>query len=182
MDRPLSRPELRLWLLLLGRGLVGALVGLLLIANPWASERVVSSLFAGYAVADGALGVAASRHFEDKHGRGLLFAGVVDGLAAVLAVIFPAAVSLRVIGGMRGILAGGADFGWSRRVLSTELFALGGAAAAVTGMLVLAWPGPATTAMGWLLGIATLVPSGLFVAGAMSEFRRVLVAAEPNAT
>lgn len=182
MDKPIRHDESRLWLFLLGRGLVGGLAGLLLLSNPWADVRVVATIFAAYAAVDGVLAVVASRHLSQvsKHGRELVFVGVVDALAAIGAVVFPAFAPLRVIGGMRGLLAGLGDVLWSRRILSTELLAVGAMAAMGTGLLLLAWPGPATTGLAWFLAFAAMIPGALYVGGAMSEFRRMATTAEPH--
>lgn len=164
----------RVSLCFLGRGLAGALVGMLLLSNPFLSGRALAALFAGAIVIEGVLAFLAARtlHREGAGGRELAFVSAVDLVSAALALAFPAALSLRVIAGLRGLLVGGADALWARRLMSNELFTLGAVAAFGTGLLLLAWPGPATTALPWLLALATTVPAALFVAGALSEIRR----------
>ena len=138
---------------------------------------MLATIFAIYAALDGALAVVASRYLTrvSRHGHELLGVGIVSALAAIGALFFPAAAALRVIGGLRGLLSG-LQPPWSRRILSTELFTVGAFASMATGLLLLAWPGPATTGLAWLLALAAMIPSLLYVAGAMSEFRRITTA------
>ncbi|HVH41506.1 MAG TPA: DUF308 domain-containing protein [Labilithrix sp.] len=175
MDDPIRHAEIRLWFLLLGRGLVGAFVGMLLFSNPFAPLRSVVNLFLGYLVADGCLSLLAARYAARaaRRTKALALVGVIDVLAAIAAFALPAALPLRIIGGIRGVLAGVADVRWSRRLRLSDLLALGGVAAVGCGLLLLGWPGPAINALPWLLGLEAMVSGALFVAGALSQIRGV---------
>lgn len=175
--------EVRLWFALLGRGCVGAVIGMILMADPWAPFGRTVGLFLAYLLADCALGVyALTRARPSGIRRGpLVLISVVDGLAAALVVAFPAALPVRLIAGIRGIVTGASDVRWSNRHDISTLVTLGGIAAVGLGVLLAGWPGPGNVALPWLFGLQAMVSGSLFVAGALSELRRVTMAVVPHA-
>jgi len=126
MNESVNPQEVRLWVALAGRGCVGAVIGMILMADPWAPHGRTVGLFLAYLLADCALGVS-NRH---------------DISALVM---------------------------------------LGGIAAVGLGVLLVGWPGPGTVALPWLLGLQAMVSGSLFLAGALSELRRVATTVVPHA-
>lgn len=189
MSDTVNPQEVKLWFALVGRGCVGAVIGMILMADPWAPHGRTTGLFLAYLLADCALGVyALARALPRVVGaqphirRGpLVLISVVDAVAAVLVAVFPATLPVRLIGGIRAIVTGVSDVRWSNRHDISALVMLGGIAAVGLGVLLAAWPGPGTVALPWLLGLQTMVSGSLFLAGALSELRRVATTAVPQA-
>jgi uncharacterized membrane protein HdeD (DUF308 family) len=175
MDDRIRHAEVRFWSLILGRGLIGALAGLLLLSNPWASVTRVAEIFAVYLGISFILNLVAST-YAIRVGRRkgeLAFIGCVDALATVATIVFPAALPLRLIGGIRGVISGLGDLFWTGHPELSELLSLSGVATAACGLLLLAWPGPAVSGLPWLLALQTIVSGALLVAGSLSNFRRL---------
>ena len=183
MSDSVNPQEVRLWFALLGRGCVGALIGMILMADPWAPHGRTVGLFLAYLLADCALGVYALTRARPSGIRGgpLVLVSVVDGLAAALVMAFPATLPVRLIAGIRGIVTGVGDVRWSNRHDINALVMLGGIATVGLGVLLAGWPGPGTVALPWLLGLQAMVSGSLFLAGALSELRRVATTVVPQA-
>src|SRR5689334_21508451 len=90
-----------LWYAILGRGLVGALAGMLLIATPHLTRGAMVGIFAGYLAIDGGLSLFSAARARDAHvaRRPLLVGGVIDLVAAALALIVPGTLALRLVAG-----------------------------------------------------------------------------------
>lgn len=175
--------EVRLWFALAGRGCVGVVIGMILMSDPWAPHGRIVGLFFAYLLADCVLGVyGLKRALPSTIRRGpLVLISAVDAVAAALVVVFPASLPVRLIGGIRGIVTGVSDVRWSNRPEISALVTLGGIAAVALGVLLAGWPGPGTVALPWLLGLQTMVSGSLFLAGALSELRRVDTTPVPQA-
>lgn len=183
MSESVNPQEVRLWVALAGRGCVGAVIGMILMADPWAPHGRTVGLFLAYLLADCALGVyALTRARASGVRRGpLVLISVVDAVATALVAAFPATLPVRLIGGIRAIITGVSDVRWSNRHDISALVMLGGIAAVGLGVLLVGWPGPGTVALPWLLGLQAMVSGSLFLAGALSELRRVATTVAPHA-
>ncbi|MDB4936646.1 MAG: hypothetical protein JWP87_3618 [Labilithrix sp.] len=166
--------ERRLWLGVVGRGIAGAVMGLVLMANPWSSRGVIAAVLVAYLLVDGGSSLYAA--MRAKHAgmssSTLLLVGVIDLAAAAVVLAVPALRALRVVGGVRAMASGACDVRWPLRNGRNELLAMAGVAAVGLGGLILAWPGPATVALPWLLGLEAMVSGALNVAGGASELKR----------
>jgi uncharacterized membrane protein HdeD (DUF308 family) len=182
-DPILQVREVRLWFLLMARGAAACVFGLVLMSNVRAPLRGVANVFLAYLIADCALSFFAARRAAraGKRRRELALISIADGLSAVAAAVFPAALPLRIIGGIRGVITGGLHARWSHRMEVSDLLTLGGVAAVGLGVLLLGWPGPGVTALTWLLGLEATVSGALSVAGSLSEIRRVGETIAPQA-
>jgi uncharacterized membrane protein HdeD (DUF308 family) len=180
MDEPglFETRETKLWFATVGRGVAALLFAMLAIGSPspWMPIRRLAILFAVYAVADSGLTFFAAGRARRTHvvktGRLLALEGGLSALVAIVAFAFPALTPLRILGGLRGMVIGTSDVLWSRRGNASDLIELAGVVAFVFGLLLLAWPGPGSIALPWLLGISTLVSGALLFAGALSQLRR----------
>jgi uncharacterized membrane protein HdeD (DUF308 family) len=178
-DSGVQLREQRLWRAIVGRGAVGALVGLLLTSTQWRSPRAVGVVFAAYLVVDGILSLYAASHAKasGRPSSAALLVAVVDAAAAVVALAMPAILPLRLAGGVRAIVTGACDALRPPHRDASELLTLAGVAAVGLGVVIFAWPGPATVALPWLLGVEAMVSGALFVAGATSELKRARTSA-----
>src|SRR4051812_6450129 len=102
-DPGLQAREHQLWLAIIGRGAAGALTGLLLLANPFRSPRAIGGIFAAYVLIDGLLSLySASRAMRSaRPSWAAIVVGVIDAVAAVVALAMPAVLPLRLAGGVR---------------------------------------------------------------------------------
>lgn len=173
----LAEHETKLRFVLVARGLVALLFALLALASPWMPVQRLAILFALYALIDSALTFFAATRVRRPRTRGhgglLVLEGVLSAGVAILALVFPVAHPLRILGGLRGVVIGASDLLWSRHMRTATLVEVAGVAGMGFGALLLAWPGPGVVALPWLLGLSTLVSGALLFAGAMSEFRHV---------
>ncbi|MBX3190813.1 MAG: DUF308 domain-containing protein [Labilithrix sp.] len=177
----------KLWLAILGRGIVAMAFGVVAIAS---SARMtvdqLSLLYAGYALAEGSfIGLAAFQAGQHRtprdHSWALVVAGAVSFVAAILAVISPYTLALRVVGGVRAVVASGLEGLWAfgqKRDERQWFVGFGDVGAIIFGGTLLAWPGPAVLALPWLLGIIALFNGAFSIAGAFSEAKAI---SEPRA-
>ena len=181
-DTSLQLRETRLWYAAFGRGVVAAMFGMLLMSSTHQSVATIAGIFAAYVIVDGiaSLYLAWRARRIGRRSWAALFVGVVDVAAAVVAVVIPAMLVLRLVGGLRAIVSGSGDAFSPHRQHQSELLTLGGVAAVMLGILILAWPGPVSVALPWLLGLEAMVSGALFVAGAASEIKRVSEASVPQ--
>lgn len=175
--------ESKLWYGVLGRGAVALLFALLAIGStrPWLTVGHLAQLFFAYAIIDSLLSgfVAVRGHW--KHGvqrdwpiaiEALLSAGL-----GIVALVVPSVLALRIIGGLRALVVGISDVGWGAgRRQGDDLIEMAGIVAFLLGVLLLAWPGPATVALPWLLGLPSMLSGALLFAGALSKLRARAVA------
>ncbi len=174
MNEPSIRThETRLWSTAAGRGFLGVTAGLLFLSNPWLSLRGTANLFMAYALADGALSLyqATCAKRVARPRTMLLVAALFDAAAAIAVLVMPAVLPLRIAGGLRAVATGSCDALWTRRQRLSEMLTLAGVAAVLVGGLILAWPGPGTVALPWLLGLQTMISGALLVAGGVSEMQ-----------
>jgi uncharacterized membrane protein HdeD (DUF308 family) len=166
--------ERPLWLGIVGRGIAGAIMGLLLMANPWSPRGSIAAVLVTYLLVDGALSVYAA--MRARHAgmsiNTLVLVGAIDVVAAVVVLVVPGLRVLRLVAGVRAIASGACDVRWPLRQNRNELLAMAGVATVGLGGLILAWPGPATVALPWLIGLEAMVSGALLVAGAASELKR----------
>lgn len=167
--------EVKLWAALLGRGVAGLLCGMVLMsasAGRLSVDRMAAT-FAVYLLVDGALALYSAKRARRARPYLLALVGLVDVVAAASAVALASVMSLRLIAGARAIVTGACDARWARRHEVSDPLTLGGVAAVALGIvLLLAWPGPGTQALPWLIGLQVMVSGSLYVGGALSELRR----------
>jgi uncharacterized membrane protein HdeD (DUF308 family) len=174
-DPSFQIPERRLWLAIVGRGFVGLAVGVVLLSNPWMSIRAIAGVIVAYMFADGVLRLYAAKRAAraSMPSWQLVLGGVIDAVAAVVVLVMPAVLPMRLAAGLRAVATGSTDIHWTRGTHLSELLTMGGVTAVALGAVLLGWPGPATVALPWLLGLEAMVSGGLLFAGAASEIRSV---------
>jgi uncharacterized membrane protein HdeD (DUF308 family) len=182
-DAALPYMESKLWYGVLGRGAVALLFALLAIGStrPWLSVRPLAWLFAAYAIIDSGLSVFIAVRGHRKHAVHRDWPIVVEALLSaglgVVALLLPSVLALRIIGGLRALVVGTSDVVWGAgKEHGDDLIEMAGIVAFLLGVLLLAWPGPATVALPWLLGLASMLSGALLFAGALSKLRARAVA------
>ena len=159
------------WMLLL-RGVIAILFGVLAIALPGLTLVLLVGLFAAYALLSGAVSIAAgwrSRATDSKWWLALLL-GIVGIAAAICAIVFPAvtALVLVLLMGANAIFTGALDIAIAmrlRRVLEgTWMLVLSGIVSIAFGALVLFFPGAGALALVWLISVYAIVTGVLLLA------------------
>ncbi len=188
MNEPSPPPptDHRLALTDAARGVVGAFAGVVLLSTPRMSVTAIALVFAAYLLADGVLSLYAGRHARrtGHSTRQLMLGGTID-IAAVIAVaavaaIGPAVLPLRIVAGVRAIASGACDALWAERERANALLVMAGVAAIFTGLVILAWPGPATLALPWLVGFEAMLSGALLFAGGTSAYKQAFAVPGPH--
>jgi uncharacterized membrane protein HdeD (DUF308 family) len=166
-----ARLEHSAWMLML-RGVIAIVFGLLALAWPGLTLLLLVGLFAAYALLGGGVSVAAAfklRGAERKWWLPLLL-GIVSIAAGIYAVVYPAltALVLVLVMGANAIVTGALDIAIAirlRRVLRGQwLLVLSGIVSIVFGVLVFAFPGAGALAMVWLISLYAVVTGVLLFA------------------
>lgn len=160
------------------RGLVSIVFGIVALAWPGVTLEILTLLFGAYAMADGVLALlVAARRGPHPH-RWLL---VVDGLlglgVGVLTFVWPGItlLVLVVMIGIRFTLMGAMQIGASLRlrhlIPMPVLYAVGGIASVLVGVLAFIMPGLTAFALVLVLGVYALVFGGALVALSVLAWR-----------
>jgi uncharacterized membrane protein HdeD (DUF308 family) len=159
------------WMLML-RGVIAILFGVLAIALPGLTLVLLVGLFAAYALLSGAVSIAAgwrSRASDRKWWLALLL-GIVGIAAGIYAVVFPAltALVLVLVMGANAIFTGALDIAIAirlRRALKGPwMLVLSGVVSIAFGLLVFFFPGPGALALVWLISLYAIVTGVLLFA------------------
>jgi uncharacterized membrane protein HdeD (DUF308 family) len=147
--------------LLLIRGIVGVVIGMLAILWPAITIAVLVGIFAAYALVDGIMNLIIGLDRSSVQGRS--WAHIVQGifgiLAAVMTFVWPGITALVLVLfiGAWAILTGVLEIIGAirlRKVISGEwLLALSGLLSVAFGVLVLAFPGAGAIGIAFILGV-----------------------------
>jgi uncharacterized membrane protein HdeD (DUF308 family) len=146
------------------RGIVGILFGLIALFLPGATMLSLVLIFAAYVIVDGVFGIIAAVRAAGEHERwGLLvFEGVVDIAAGVIAIIWPniTVVLFVVLVAIWALLTGGLML-WAAFSLDIESgrgwLVFGGIVSLVYGVLLIGAPMIGALVLTWWLGAYALV-------------------------
>jgi uncharacterized membrane protein HdeD (DUF308 family) len=164
MDRPA-------WMLML-RGAIGIVFGVLAVLWPGLTLLVLVALFAVYAILGGAvsIGTAFSLRRTERRWWIPLLLGIVSVIAGACAIALPAitALALVLVMGVNAILTGALDLAMAvrlRKVLRGHwLLVLGGIVSIVFGVVVIAAPEAGALALVWLVSLHAVVTGALLLA------------------
>jgi uncharacterized membrane protein HdeD (DUF308 family) len=176
----METPAVPSWWVLVLRGVVALIFGLLALAWPGITLLFLVGLFAAYALLSGgfALVGAIRTRQSDRHWWVVLLLGIVSLAAGVLAVILPAltALALVLLMGANAVVNGVLEIILAvrlRRQMRGEwLLGLAGVVSIVFGVLVLLFPGPGALALVWLIAVWALVIGILLIAAGFSLRKR----------
>jgi uncharacterized membrane protein HdeD (DUF308 family) len=174
------------WKVLLVRGVIAILFGIVAIAWPVSTAIALALLWGFWALFDGVGSLVQAFQPESRGSRvWLVIMGLVALVAAFFAIFSPAvtAVALTWILGIwlivRGVFEAIGAFS-SNLLLPRWLLLLGAALSLILGVLFVANPGRAVVAVAVWLGITALIWGGVFVAMAIA-IRHDLHAVERSA-
>lgn len=153
--------------LLIIRGVIGVLAGVLAFAWPGITIAVLVVLFGVYAIIDGISNLVLGLTPTPSHGRAWaqVLQGIIGVGAGVLAFIWPGVTALALIWfiGAWAVVTGVFEIAAAirlRKIITGEwMLALAGVLSCVFGLLVLAVPGAGAVGIAWTLG-AYAVASG----------------------
>ena len=165
--------------MLLLRGVLAFVFGLLCFAYPDVRLRVFVFVFGSYMLLDGVLAIAAAitRAKTQERWWSTLIEGIVGGMIGVLMLSWPGitALGLLYMIAMWAILTGifkmGAAIRLRRHIIGEWLLLLSGAASVVCGVLLFFMPGSGALAVLFWIG-AYAVTTGLFLIVVALRLRR----------
>jgi uncharacterized membrane protein HdeD (DUF308 family) len=152
------------------RGGAAVLFGLCILLAPGLTLDGLVTLFALYALVDGAVALLLAWRAHDLAARLFLLEGIVSMALALLALVWPdiTAFTLLLLVGLRALASGAAELVGALRLRRTghvEWLLLGVAgASALSGLTLVLLPAMAMLAVLWWIALYALCVGGLFVA------------------
>jgi uncharacterized membrane protein HdeD (DUF308 family) len=161
----------RNWWVVLLRGLVGILFGILTFFQPGISLAALVLVFGAYAFVDGILTLVSAirrRSTTDRWGLLVLegIAGILVGIATLFLPGVTALVLLYLIAAwalVTGILEIAAAIRLRKVIRNEWLLALSGIASIILGVVLIVWPGPGALAVVLFIGAYAFVFGALLV-------------------
>jgi uncharacterized membrane protein HdeD (DUF308 family) len=146
--------------LLIIRGMLGVVIGLIAFAWPGMTVAVLVGIFGMYAILDGITNLFIGVHNTPTHGRSWaqVLQGVVGIAAGVLTFIWPGVTALVLIWfiGAWAVVTGGLEIAAAirlRKMIQGEwLLGLSGLVSIIFGVLVFAFPAAGAVGISWILG------------------------------
>jgi uncharacterized membrane protein HdeD (DUF308 family) len=163
------------WWILIVRGVLGILFGVLALIWPAVTLLLLVALFAAYALIGGIAAVAGvwrARKAQHPMGDGwmIVLLGVVAIASGIIAVIWPGitALALVLIMGVNALIAGVLDISVAvrlRRVIrGAWMMVLAGIVSIIFGVAVIAFPGAGALALVWLISLYAIITGVLLLA------------------
>jgi len=161
----------RNWWLLVLRGIIAILFGLIALTRPGVTLHALVLIWGAYAFVDGVLAFVAA--FSGSAGAPwwlLIFEGIAGVIAAAAALFFPGvtAVVLLLVIAIWAIITGILEIVEAirlRKEIEGEFWlALAGAGSVVFGLLLIARPGIGALAVVWMIGVYALLFGGVLIA------------------
>jgi uncharacterized membrane protein HdeD (DUF308 family) len=154
----------RNWWLIALRGALAILFGIVAILLPGPTLAALVLLFAAYMVVDGVLAIVAAVRAARRHERWgwLIFEGIVDLAAAVIAFLFPVATifAFVLLMGAWAIVSGVVLWAAAFRLTLAHgrwLMAFGGIVSVIWGFLLILWPAIGALALTLWIGAYALI-------------------------
>ena len=170
----------RNWWVLLLRGVLAILLGVLALVNPAATLAALVFVFAAFAVADGILSIITSLTAPADY-RGwvwLLVSGLAGVVIGILAFFWPGVTAVvllyyvmawLIVTGAFQVMAG---IRLRKEITGEFWLILGGALAVIMGVYLMMNPAVGLLAVLWLLGFYAIVFGGLLIAVSL-RLRRI---------
>jgi len=164
----------RAWWMLILRGTVALLFGMLALFWPGLTLLLLITLFSAYAIAGGIVTIVAAIRYRSTYGTWwvLLLLGICSVAAGVIAALVPGLTTLVLIAviGANAIITGVLDLiaatRLHRRLRNAWMLVLTGVLAVLFGIFVLVFPGAGALTLVWLIGVYALFTGALlFVLG-----------------
>ncbi len=170
----------RNWWVLLARGILALVFGILALTNPKVTLAVIVVFAAAYLIVDGILSVTAALTAAER-GRGwgwLLLGGLVGIAAGILMFVWPRATALLLLYLivawliMMGVLMVVAAVRLRRQIRGELWLAAAGALSVLFGLYLVLNPGTGLSALLWLIGVYAAI-FGLMMILASLQLRHV---------
>jgi uncharacterized membrane protein HdeD (DUF308 family) len=164
MDTTVQSVAKTVWWLVLLRGILMAVFGLIALVSPGIALLTLVWLFGVYAILDGVAAVALGiRTRGEPHWGWTVVQGVVSALAGIVALVWPGvtALALLFVIALWAIMLGIGEIGGALAARRLGSRAWGWTLAAgilnvVFGVLLLIWPASGILTLVWLVGIFAL--------------------------
>jgi uncharacterized membrane protein HdeD (DUF308 family) len=158
--------------LLLIRGIVGVVIGIVAFAWPGVTLAALVMIFGIYALIDGVTNLMLGLTKRTGHGRGWVHAlqGLIGIAAGVLTFIWPAMTALALIffigawAVVTGIIEVAAAIKLRKEITGEWLLALSGLLSIAFGVLVLAFPFAGAVGISWVLGSYAMLGGIILIA------------------
>lgn len=154
------------WWMVLLRGILTAIFGIIALVSPGIALLALVFVFGIYAIIDGVVAVAYGirARATEPHWVWAIVQGVISVLAGIVALVWPGitALTLLIVIGIWAIMLGIAEiveaFGARKRGSDTWGWTLAlGIVNIIFGILLLAQPGAGILALLWLVGVFSLI-------------------------
>ncbi|GAA3551912.1 HdeD family acid-resistance protein [Nonomuraea rosea] len=153
----------RSWWLLLLRGLLAIIFGILALIWPGITLLVLVIFFGAYALVGGIFASIAGFRHGARSRAWLITSGIIGILAGIAALVWPGITSLALLylvafwaifTGIAEIVAGVQ----LRKVIDNEwMFIVGGVLSVIFGVLLLIWPAAGMLSLVWLIGVFAIL-------------------------
>jgi uncharacterized membrane protein HdeD (DUF308 family) len=164
-EGPLARELSQAWWVILVRGVVAVLFGLLALVWPGLTLLALILLFGIYAIIDGVMSFA--RAFTaGRHGQSWVWpviGGIISVAAGIIAFVWPGETALILVfiiaawALLTGIVEIVSGIALRREITDEWLLILGGVISVIFGVLVFLRPGAGALAIVWLIGFFAIV-------------------------
>jgi uncharacterized membrane protein HdeD (DUF308 family) len=148
----------RTWWLVLVRGILAVIFGVLALNWPGLTVLVLVTVFGAYAIVSGAFSLVAGFRHDAQHRIWLIVSGIIGILAGVVTFAWPGitALTLLYVVAFWAIFSGVSEIVGGvqmRKTIDNEwMLIVGGALSVIFGVLLLVWPGAGLLTLGWLIG------------------------------
>ena len=153
----------RTWWLVLIRGIVAIIFGILAMIWPGITLWVLVIFFGAYAIVSGLFALFAAFGHNVQSRAWLIISGILGILAGIIAFVWPGITTLALLyviafwaifSGIAEIVAGIQ----ARKVIDNEwMLIIGGILSVIFGILLIIWPGSGALALTWLIGIFAVI-------------------------
>jgi len=153
----------RAWWLVLVRGIVAIVFGILALFWPGITLLVLVIFFGAYAIVDGVFSIFSAFRHDTRSRAWAIFSGIIGILAGLVALIWPGITSLALLyviafwAILHGIaeIVGGIQL---RKVIDNEwALILGGVLSVIFGAMLFLWPGAGMLGLVWLIAIFAVI-------------------------
>lgn len=161
----------RNWYVLVIRGVVAILFGVLALIWPGLSIVALVILFGAYAVVDGIFAIGAVVMGGDIENRwSLAFEGIIGLIAGIVAFVWPSITALALLyliafwAIITGLLEITAAVRLRREIAHEWALGLAGGASVLFGLIAIVFPGAGALSIIWLIGVYAIIFGVLLIA------------------
>jgi uncharacterized membrane protein HdeD (DUF308 family) len=160
----------RHWWVLVVRGVLAIIFGLLAVGWPAITLFVLAIVFGAYALVDGVFAALSATRATPRHRAPLILEAAVGIGLGIVTLAWPRATLLAIIlllgawAVVTGVAAIVAAVRLRRQLRGEWAYLLSGAISILFGLLILFWPASGAVAVGWLIGVYAIIAGILLIA------------------